>query len=318
MTNFFLISFNYFIKDYNGTYFPCELGAVSFTIKGGINTKCHALIDPGKLPLGSAFNAKDHSDKTHKLPPPPKAEGERDYLKVLTTLTDFLVKNATDSIENKFLLIVKEDEAEMVQNILSQFCDAAQMNVEQYVLLPMTYFFHKLRESCDYYYRSNTGFSFSYAVASSHLDRDIYQYHEGNGCEFHEGKEDDGINVHCALSRPMRWAYTILDQTMAICGVKKKQRETHYPKDCKIDEQGLSNYKKEESDDSDESDDFTEVKYSSRLSVKNIKPGRVKDEFDDRSSTSSSLYGNQSNRTGINEYGGQKKEHVTTFPHDNF
>lgn len=54
-----------------------------------------------------------------------------------------------------------------------------------------------------------TDFLFSFAVASSHLERDIFQYYRYNGCKIHDEYD---VNDYCALSRPTRWAFTIFDQ----------------------------------------------------------------------------------------------------------
>lgn len=285
-TTFFIISFNFFTKDLSGAYFPCEMGVVTFSIFHGLTMKCHSLIDPGPLPLGHAFAAKDHSEKTHKLPPPPRAVGDTDYVTILCTLTDFLKQNTKSKNEDFFPLLVMENEMEVVNNVLAQFCDKAEIDSDQYVLLPLTYFFQRLRETCEEQFSFEKIFPFSFAVASSHLERDIYQYHKGNGCPYHEEEE---INIHCALSRPTRWAYIMLDQTMHICDVKNMRDGLHFPIDASIAARMPA--KKEESDDSDDHSD-KDTKYSeyrsSRISEKSYR-GRVKDEFDERSYRSSRL-----------------------------
>lgn len=273
------------------------MGVVKFSIKHGITKKCHSLINPGPLPLGHAFIAKDHSEKTHKLPPPPNAIGDSDYVGILTTMTDLLNDGSKFNDGKFFPLLVAENEQEIVQNILIQFCEAAQIEVEQYVLLPITYFFEKLRLACEKFYQYKSEFKFSYAVASSHLERDIYQYHKGNGCTVHEEGE---ININCALSRATRNAYVILDQTCDVCEIKEKRKGFHYPPDCDIEpdyvvkkEESDDEVKKEESDDDEKTvkdeDSDNETGFSiSTGAYDRLRAGRVKDEFDDASSSTTS------------------------------
>lgn len=250
-TPFFIISFNYFSKDLKGKYFPCEMGIVKFTINEGVTTKCHSLINPGKLPLGHAFAAKDHSERTHMLQPPPNAIGDTDYAEILETAIEFLIVNSNCGKGDKLPLLVMEDERKMTEDILSQFCNAANVEFERFELLPLTYFFQRLRDTCELYYMFKTEFTFSYAVASRHMDRDVYQYYRGNGCPLHE---DEEINIHCALSRATRWAFVILDQTMDVCGVTTKHPGLHYPMNCSFD--SAKKVRKENNDNESEEEDY--------------------------------------------------------------
>lgn len=267
------------------------MGAIAFSIKNGIQMKCHSLINPGKLPLGHAFAAKSHSERTHKLPPPPNAKGDEDYVIIINLLTEFLtqLKNSNDKV---FLLLVMEQEQEMVENLLTQLCDAAEISTEKYVVLPLIYFFEKLRQYCEAYYRYKPNFPFTYAAAISHLERDIFDYIPGNGCEYHE---KDEINIHCALSRVTRYAYIILEHTMDICEVESKKPTFHFPAGYFI--KGTENnefkeqtnltltHQSEENNNkqSDEESTYTISKIES--SKKPFAQGRVKDEYDDMSST---------------------------------
>lgn len=317
-TPFFILTFNYFTKDIKGKYYPCEMGLVKFTIAKGVTTKCHSLINPLKLPLGHAFAAKDHSERTHKLTPPPNALGDTDYSEILTTMVEFLKVNDDFGNGKKFKLLVMEDEKEMVENILTQFCEVGEVDIKQFELLPLTYFFEKLRLQCEIYYLLETDIPFSYAVACSHLERDIYQYYRGNGCPIHE---EDEVNNHCALSKATRWAYTILDQTMDVCEVTKKCAGLHYPIDCLIEPAAETKDEKKErekqdNDSSDQSDDESKISIltSGQTSVRTIPRGRVKDEFDDAESLVSdfadrlSLFGPSGRgRGGYNNYSNRKE-----------
>ena len=66
-TKFFFVSSNIQCV-VNGEYRPLEIGIVEYTIKKGITRWYHQFIDCGPIPLGYASEAKEHSEKTHKLP----------------------------------------------------------------------------------------------------------------------------------------------------------------------------------------------------------------------------------------------------------
>lgn len=51
-------------------YYPAEIGVCKFNLKNGIDKIFHAIIHPGELPLGSAYDAIEKSKDTHQLPLP--------------------------------------------------------------------------------------------------------------------------------------------------------------------------------------------------------------------------------------------------------
>ena len=59
-------------------------------MKEGVFDDIQIRIDPGELPLGSAFQAKCKADKNHKLPCYPNCEGETNYMTILETMIKFL------------------------------------------------------------------------------------------------------------------------------------------------------------------------------------------------------------------------------------
>lgn len=255
---FYIISCNYFTKEQTkARYYPAELGIVRFSIKKGITKKYHSLINPGPLPLGHAYTSKEHSEKTHKLPLPPKAYGESEYDLVLGQMIELFVEERS-AVEETFPVLVMENEMEMTETILREFCEKGELEYDTIRLLPLTFFFHKLRVAVDKVFLEIES-QFSYAIAQAHLERDNYQYYAGHGCKLHEV---DDVNIHCALSRPTRWAYYIIDQTIGITGGKKSPGY-HFPKGCVIDGDG-----------DDDSDDAEDVK----LSLKNGKANEEDDE----------------------------------------
>lgn len=226
---FYLLTFNYFIQDEKLNYFPCEMGVVKFSLKKGLTDKMNICIDAGQLPMGFAYTAISHSEKTHQLPLYPNALGTADYEEVLYSLTNFIgVEKTMVNDDNEFYLFVHEDEEKMVENILGQFCEKAEKNLEKYKILPLGYFFSQLRKKIEQVTNYKSMVPFTDTSASIYLLKDIFKYNKGNGCAFHE---DPQINPHCAVSRVSRFAYTILHQCMDIANVKDRRSGFHFPTD---------------------------------------------------------------------------------------
>ncbi|XP_063699028.1 protein maelstrom homolog isoform X2 [Culicoides brevitarsis] len=230
-TPWYIMSFNYFTKEISHVkYYPAEVGITRFSIRKGITKKYHCLVNPGKLPLGHAFTAKDHGEKTHKLPVPPNALGESEFDTILVQILEFFTEERS-SRDAAFPVFVNDPEMEMCESILRDFCEKSELEFDLVKVLPLTFFFQKLVAAVFKVYCDEES-KFSFAIAQSHLERDAYDYHRGNGCQLHEV---DDVNPHCALSRPTRWAYYIIDQTIGITGGRKRAGY-HYPKGCIIDD----------------------------------------------------------------------------------
>lgn len=78
----------------------------------------------GTVELGYAFEAKDNSEKYHRLPPPPNALGERNYEKVYTGILDVLgVRSGQifgkDDEQRPYIFTRKQD-TDMIESILDQ------------------------------------------------------------------------------------------------------------------------------------------------------------------------------------------------------
>lgn len=211
------------------------------------------------------------------MPTPPKALGENDYTAILNEIVTLFVEERTCE-DDLFPILVIEEEMEMVERIVQDMCEKAEIDYDGMRLLPLTYFFQKLRESVDLHYLE-TKTTFTFAIAQSHLERDQYQYHVGNGCRLHESED---VNIHCALSKVTRWAYYILDQTMDLIGVEKMPG-FHFPKECVIDgdETTYAKY----SDDETETHIKVEETERSSLYSDATSLRKVKKECDDDDST---------------------------------
>ena len=116
---FYLISSNIQLKTIKDEYKPLEIGLVEYTIRNGINTTYHQLIDCGDIPLGYAFTAIDHMERTHKIPLKNFVLASNDYQKIWTQILEFLSDSYIDEMENEMFgrpMIVFSQSDQIQQN----------------------------------------------------------------------------------------------------------------------------------------------------------------------------------------------------------
>lgn len=184
--------------------FPAELAIVKFSLKEGIIDEFHTRINPGELPLGSAFPALDYSNKYHRMPLPPKCEGEKDYEVVLEKIMAFLAP--VDKLPMFFCAgNVRNDPMpwrktrKSLEKIILESREGADStnDVKVYPLDELLFSLqHKFNpeEACG-----------TVAIASKMLNGDPYEW-STRACEFHELKDSSNS---CCLSKARRAAYLI-------------------------------------------------------------------------------------------------------------
>ncbi|KAG4078256.1 hypothetical protein HA402_003937 [Bradysia odoriphaga] len=112
---FIFISGNYFIN-IDEHYLPAEIAMVRFSLEHGIVSKFHTYVDPEKVPLGYLFDAKDNSEKTHRLPIPPHSKGERNYKRILDQMKMFMG-------EPMPILFTSKENIAMIKSFIQSFID---------------------------------------------------------------------------------------------------------------------------------------------------------------------------------------------------
>ncbi|XP_058128260.1 protein maelstrom homolog [Anopheles ziemanni] len=200
---FYFVSCGYFCPLSDGRYVPAEIGAIRYSLEGGVMAKFHTLINPGPLPLGKSLEAKEHSNNFHQLPIPPDALGETNFEHIANKLLTFLQHS-----EKKMpLLFTDRNGIPHVESILTDILNAKTTGLE-IVVCPLAEMFFVLKKTVLHYSLSlPEGFP-SESVPQMLIDRDLYAYTENISCAFHEEK---GNGVDCAQSRCVRWAYAISD-----------------------------------------------------------------------------------------------------------
>ncbi|KXJ78325.1 hypothetical protein RP20_CCG004898 [Aedes albopictus] len=210
---FYFISFAYFCVTSGGTYIPAEMGLVRYSLKDGVMDKLHMFIDPGKLPLGMAYDAKQHSESDHQLPIPPDAKGEKDNDEIILKLFSFLSQQ-----EKMPPLFTETNDIRMVENILKGILNQGSMDENTLLVCPLSELFYQLKRATESFGMDIKTFP-SVHIAQAIIQKDVYEYTKDISCEFHE---DQGNGKYCPLSRCVRWAYIISDSCCLDLSIEMK------------------------------------------------------------------------------------------------
>lgn len=200
----FFISVNYFCKTSTDLFVPAELAMVRYNLELGVQDKLHELINPGKLPLGMALQAKQYSEETHDLPVPPNALGENDLDNVMQKILNFTEYKC--KAQKYFPIITDEKQVPVVESILAQ-CEEDSKIDYQFLVIPLGEFFFHLKRATEKYGLDICTFP-SKTIADILLKKDTYEYTSGIACDFHEKQ---GNTRFCALSKAIRWTYILSD-----------------------------------------------------------------------------------------------------------
>lgn len=210
---FYFISFAYFCVTSGGTYIPAEMGLVRYSLKDGVMDKLHMLIDPGKLPLGMAYDAKQHSESDHQLPIPPDAMGEKDNDEIILKMFSFLSQG-----EKMPPLFTETNDIRMVENILKGILNQGAMDENTLLVCPLSELFYQLKRATESFGMDIKTFP-SVHIAQAIIQKDVYEYTKDISCEIHE---EQGNGKYCPLSRCVRWAYIISDSCCLDLSIEMK------------------------------------------------------------------------------------------------
>uniref|UniRef100_A0A182WQS1 Maelstrom domain-containing protein n=1 Tax=Anopheles minimus TaxID=112268 RepID=A0A182WQS1_9DIPT len=208
---FYIIAMEYFCRTIDDNYIPAELGLIKYSLKDGVVDQLHMHINPGKIPRGLNYQAHHHAEETHHLPVPPNALGLTDYQEIADKLLRFIFPDDGRS----YLLFTHGKEVHKVENMLRAFFGYAMDMIPMHVC-SLSELFLKLQEGVQRYDKSMVVFRNS-VTAQQHLDLDCFSFTSGLGCNYHQTNQ---LLNECALSRCMRWAYTISANCCRPLGIK--------------------------------------------------------------------------------------------------
>uniref|UniRef100_A0A1E1XGI7 Protein maelstrom n=1 Tax=Amblyomma aureolatum TaxID=187763 RepID=A0A1E1XGI7_9ACAR len=175
----------------NGIHYPLEIAVIEYSIEQGFIRAFHRFINPGKIPLGFASAAKDHSENTHGIPITGFEEGITDYKQFVQDLFAFLHVATEDQCPPIFTM---QDHIPQAEGCLRWIEEAADITIDIQIwdILPLL---RKLR--------SVTGDEISQSEAEGILNCALFDYDMKSLCFYHA--EID--NRHCALGESRRIAY---------------------------------------------------------------------------------------------------------------
>lgn len=170
----------------------------------GVIDSYHTLINPGALPLGMAYTAKAYAEETHKLPTPPKAQGEHHYQNIFQEIFDFAYDN-----ENQDLMPIftHQPQLDACKSLLNLFAEESGEKCDIFSIIDISNLLYLLKKATARTGQNMDGFA-TIHIAEAMIDRDQYEFHLNLGCELHEELD---ATKYCNLSQVKRWAYTICD-----------------------------------------------------------------------------------------------------------
>lgn len=210
-TKFFLVSSN--IQCYaNGEYRPLEIGIVEYSIKDGVTQWYNQFINCGRVPFGFFSDAKEHSERTHKLPLDPTefALASDQFDVIGATIYNFIKSDETDADESNqrlpMVLFSMSDQIEQNSGSLKWIahqCNKLRLRCDQPEILTdvrvlnVNKLLHYLMEAA----KSPQTLIWCEKMMTS----PAFDYSPGTDCQFHTELEC----IDCALGVGKRMAYLL-------------------------------------------------------------------------------------------------------------
>ena len=231
------------------------------------------MVNPGKLPLGKAAEAKEYSEATHKRELPPNTEGETEYPEVFKRMLQFMEVEWTDRRNRLPPLFIecglKNADYKTAQLTLEKILQESEINNVEFRLFPLENFLYKLQKKCfesrsvnapQLYPKKFT----SVLEAKDMIRRDSFMYNDV-GCTFHYEKD---ASAHCCLAKVKRWGYEIsklcMNDNELIPGY-------HFPISSTPNDDEVASTQARDSDwETDTTESLKNLRIGSRISLKNI------------------------------------------------
>lgn len=208
---FHMAHVNYYCKDGSGRYLGCEIALLEFSFVDGVRKAFHAFINPGEIPIGYSFLARERATETHLIPLPPDGFGsESKYPAILNNIKSFLMGEDGDEAELP-PLYTRPADIDAVESVLWQLNErpGPYMNAgrDSFRVYSVCKLFHELRNASMGV--PSTVILHPNLLAEHELNNDALEYTEGLACDFHEMFD---AMPHCSLSLVQRWSILIMEQ----------------------------------------------------------------------------------------------------------
>lgn len=193
---FYFIGFQFMVCTQDGVYLPLEYGVVEWSMAKGVTKTIHGFINPGDIPLGYRFIAKDHSEQSHKIPLEKFDQGDSNYKGIWMKLERFVEWDATQSTPAP--LYCMETEHKVVAGCLSWL---------QYHSGMSNCFRINILEELTTMLFLRSDFKISEASVSDLLTTSAYDFESNTKCAQHDEVEAK----HCALGCPKKYTFALSD-----------------------------------------------------------------------------------------------------------
>ncbi|XP_067636308.1 protein maelstrom 1 [Eurosta solidaginis] len=200
--SYFFIMANYFMKTPKQSYLPAEISVAEYSLKDGVFRKYHSFINPGHSTYGREHDANEHSEKTHKLPPPPNAKGETNLGLIYNHILDFTRDPNTGEYPPVY---THYDTIPIVESVLDYLKTECGNNIELKVS-SIQYLFYILKEAtCE---MGEVEKPTSHYITDAYFERDFFEYQTGIACTYHEEIDK---SKYCTQSCVTRWGFMFSD-----------------------------------------------------------------------------------------------------------
>ncbi|XP_045536892.1 protein maelstrom homolog [Papilio machaon] len=207
---FYIMDINYYCKVSDSHYLIGECSMLRFSLAGGIEETYHKIINPGFIPTGYANDVK-LGCMENGLEMPDECKPRSDYLEIQAHLLDYLQKGNHSKVVRP--IFTMPEKVLPIRDFFRQLCSRSSEDDSVYRIYRLDTLFYNLINSIKT--RTDEGFP-KESLALVQLQKDLFKYTPGLGCEYHLGMEKE---VECSSYRIKCWSFTILDACCALAGV---------------------------------------------------------------------------------------------------
>lgn len=184
-----------------------------FSLKEGVHDDIQIRINPGNLPLGSAHEAIEKADKTHKYPMPPNCEGEQDYMSILEAMMKFLHPMEKLPVffsegDNRDLKLPLHETRKIVRKVFYESQEDDMLaDIKIYPMEELLYQLQCMTVTTKNRRNGTNDAKFSSVVyAGDRFNGGQFSLFT-KGCDFHNNQD---ATQHCCLSKVRHYGYTLV------------------------------------------------------------------------------------------------------------
>lgn len=260
--SFVFLSFNVTVVTHAGLHFPNEVGLVEFTLREGIKSDLHCIINQPDIPMGYSAAAMKHSDDTHKIPVLDRVAGDigGDGVKdLIVEILDKLpppeesLRARFGSVRTVYCLPEHIGQVRGCLRYLADQNDIDDIKMQAGAIIPVNAasLLFELRGILEQH-------SCGLSTCEDDLTRTKYDYSSDTMCEYHGDLEAPNASF-CAIGLSRRTAWLLGDVMCAVLNIPKKPG--HYPMDLQdlfeVERELVNNVAPEEQEeDSDSGEEF--------------------------------------------------------------